>query len=159
MTLSWCGGDFNADGVTNANDLNQLALNWVQDESGEVAAATRPRAPRAPLANVAVLADDYYSSGPRALTESSRTPRTVEGSSAETFTVRDGQIGDNRGINHSQVPVGSPASSDLIGRPAGGVVDRLRARDRVDRSNQARWLWTELVDDLLGSDVDEWRRG
>jgi hypothetical protein len=155
----WCGGDFNSDGVANANDLNELAVNWLQDVSGEVAAAAaHTRAPRAPLANTAVLSD-RHSSGLRAFTKARRTPRTVEGSSAETYTVRDSLIGDNRGINHSQVPVASPASGELIGRPVGGVVDRLRARDRFAQNNQARWLWTELVDDLLGSDVDDWRRG
>ncbi len=153
----WCGGDFNADGVTNAKDLNQLALNWFLDESGEVAAATRPQAPRAPLANAAVL-DDDHSRGPRSLTDSCAVPWTADGFPPERFTTHS-LIGHNRGSTLSEAPEVPPADGNLIGGPvSGGIVRQLRARDRVDHATQSRWSWARSVDDLLGSDVDVWQR-
>ena len=46
----WCAGDFTADGRVDVNDLNRIGLNWQQDVSGEAAAASVGRTPRAPLA-------------------------------------------------------------------------------------------------------------
>jgi hypothetical protein len=147
----WCSADFNTDGQVDARDLNLLALNWHQDVSGEVAAASHARAPRAPLANASVL-PDRHSSGLRALTESRRTPRTVEGSLPERLSVvRQRLIGDNSETTLSQVSLGSPpANGNLVDSPAGEIIDRHRAHDRIDHSTQSRSLWTELVDDLLG---------
>ena len=51
----WCSGDFVADSVVNAVDLNMLALKWLQDVSSDVVAAPGARTPRAPLANHVVV--------------------------------------------------------------------------------------------------------
>ncbi len=155
----WCSADFNTDGQVDARDLNLLALNWHQDVSGEVAAVSHARAPRAPLANATVL-PDRHSSGRLAVTELRRTPRTADGALPERFSiVRHSLIGGDRGTTPPQLLLGSPpANGNLVGSPAGGIIDRHRAHDRFDHSTQSRSLWTELVDDLLGSGLEDWRR-
>ena len=136
----WCSGDVSADGLVDANDLNALALTWLKDVSGAAAAATASSRP--PRAPLAKHVDGMIAAAPAWRDSSAFT------GGSESLR------GDSNG-RPSNSAMMAKAEAEGAGNVVSGRSVHRRLRYYVTSTNAH---WQSLADEPLeGTEIDDSR--